>query len=290
MIHQSRVFLVTFSMLFFGLPLAFSVLEANARSAFPDGKATTQVVVLDASQDNTLIETVSQDGSMSNGMGAHFYAGRVGDKDDRTLRRGAIVFDVGSEIGAGSTIKRVTLTLSMSKTQAGPFRVELHRLNASWGEGGSQTNTGAGAASATGDATWIHRFFDSVVWQSPGGDFSGVVSDHTLVAEPGKYSWGSTPQMVADVQSWLDDPSGSFGWVVIGDESRPLTSTVKQFDSRENQIADNRPKLAVEFEPLAVATPTPRPVTLEDVDTNEDGTIDHEDLLNVLRFWMETAK
>ena len=36
--------------------------------------------------------------------------------------------------------------------------------------------------------------------------------------------------MVADVQSWLDNPATNFGWLVLGDESDILTA--KRFDTQ----------------------------------------------------------
>jgi hypothetical protein len=55
--------------------------------------------------------------------------------------------------------------------------------------------------------------------------------------------------MVSDVQGWLDNPSGNFGWIMIGDESGPLTA--KRFDSRENGAVQNRPRLTVFHTPAA---------------------------------------
>ena len=53
--------------------------------------------------------------------------------------------------------------------------------------------------------------------------------------------------MVADVQSWLDDFSTNFGWLLLGNESS--TQTSKRFDSRENATGGNRPVLTVEYLP-----------------------------------------
>ena len=47
------------------------------------------------------------------------------------------------------------------------------------------------------------------------GDFSGTVSADQSVGAIGQYVWSSA-QMVADVQSWLDNPSTNFGWLVKG--------------------------------------------------------------------------
>ena len=121
--------------------------------------------------------------------------------------------------------------------------VELHRLLADWGEGTS-SGRGSGGASTPGDVTWIHRFFPTELWDSPGGDFEPAVSATVSVGDTGSYTWGPTPQMGADVQGWLDSPSSNFGWLLKGDEG--IRST-KRFDSRENSVAADRPVLTVEY-------------------------------------------
>ena len=99
-----------------------------------------------------------------------------------------------------------------------------------------------------GDATWIHTFADSVppqLWTNVGGDFSMVTRDSVTVSAPGPYTWGSTDSVVADVQSWLDDPAGNFGWIVVGGEGQ--NQTAKRFDTHENSVAANRPKLTITY-------------------------------------------
>ena len=90
---------------------------------------------------------------------------------------------------------------------------------------------GDGAPATTNDATWRHRFFDTIFWTTEGGDFSGTVSASQSVGAVGMYTWSSS-QMRADVQSWLDDPASNFGWLVLGDESE--IATAKRFDTRES--------------------------------------------------------
>ncbi|HUN82094.1 MAG TPA: thrombospondin type 3 repeat-containing protein, partial [Phycisphaerae bacterium] len=106
---------------------------------------------------------------------------------------------------------------------------------------------GGGAVPATGDVTWTKRFNPGSPWTNPCGDFSATVSASTAVTDVGHYTWGSTSQMVADAQAWLDVPSTNFGWVLIGTESTAMTA--KRFDSRENATADNRPKLTITYTP-----------------------------------------
>ena len=123
---------------------------------------------------------------------------------------------------------------------------------ADWGEGTSVApgEEGTGAPATTNDATWRHRFFDTIFWTTQGGDFSGTVSASQSVGAVGDYVWSSAP-MVADVQSWLDNPANNFGWLVLGDES--AIETAKRFDTRESTIP---PVLTINY---TTATPTPTP-------------------------------
>jgi len=53
--------------------------------------------------------------------------------------------------------------------------IELHKLLADWGEGTSQATgeEGQGAPATPNDATWRHRFFDTIFWTNEGGDRRG---------------------------------------------------------------------------------------------------------------------
>ena len=161
-----------------------------------------------------------------------------------------MTFDVGSAIPEGATINSVTLTLNMSRTQADVQDIGLHRLLADWGEGPSDAggNEGSGTVAATGDATWVHTLFETEEWATPGGHFSSQAAATQRVGDVGKYTWGSTDEMVSDVQSWLDDPSTNFGWLLMGNEA--ANQTAKRFDSRENGGEGNRPVLTIQFTPL----------------------------------------
>ena len=116
---------------------------------------------------------------------------------------------------------------------------------------------GDGAPATTNDATWRHRFFDTIFWTTEGGDFSATVSASQSVGVVGMYTWSSS-QMVTDVQSWLDDPATNFGWLVLGDESE--IATAKRFDTRESA---SPPVLTIQYRPRPAPrsrpTPWPRP-------------------------------
>lgn len=187
---------------------------------------------------------------LSNGAGNHMFAGTTSTPPpDSYIRRAVFAFDIAGNIPAGSTITSVTLTLHMSRTISGGQTLTLQRLTADWGEGTSHATgeEGGGAPPTTGDVTWQHRFYPDKLWAAPGGDFSPTVSASATVTDVGFYTWGSTSQMMADVQGWLDAPGTNFGWILIGVENAPATA--KRFDSRENGTPANRPKLTVVFTP-----------------------------------------
>jgi|SRR4029453_11537330 hypothetical protein len=219
---------------------------AGARSA------SAAIIVINPSKDNTLYEYDPAEGDHSNGAGFHFFAGENAMGE---LRRGVLAFDVAGAIPAGTTITAVSLTMNMSMTPAGALTIELHKLLADWGEGTSHApmGEGDGAPATPNDATWRHRFFDTIFWTNEGGDFSATVSASQSVGDIGQYTWTSA-QMVADVQSWLDDSASNFGWLVLGDES--AAATAKRFDTRESA---SPPMLTIQYTPGPRVPPTPRP-------------------------------
>jgi len=212
-------------------------------------RAAADLVSVVAVKDNTLYE--SPDGSLSNGSGSYLFTGTtVGG----AIRRGLVAFDVASQIPAGSTIDQVTLRLYMSKTNAASEFVDVHRVLADWGEGASDAlaEEGGGAPPEPGDATWIHTFYDTAFWSTPGGEFDPAFSGSQLILGNGFYSW-TDPGLVADVQTWLDLPTSNFGWLLHGNEAFPTTS--KRFDSRENADPSHWPTLEIEY------TPVPEPAS-----------------------------
>lgn len=210
-------------------------------------KGHSQVqVVLEPSKDNTLYESAA--GELSNGAGQYIFVGRT-NQPSNSIRRALLAFDIAGTIPPNSTILSATLTLSMSQTTSTAHTVTLHRATADWGEGTSiaSGNEGSGAPSTPGDATWIHRFFNSTFWINAGGDFAATPSASLSVDAIGTYTWGPTPEMVNDVQQWLNSPSSNFGWLMKGNEAAAPTS--KRFGSRQNLTAAARPKLTITYQP-----------------------------------------
>jgi hypothetical protein len=218
------------------------------------GTARAGLIILEPVRDNTLYESAT--GALSNGAGAQFYAGKTATGK---IRRGLLAFDVASAIPADSVIVSAKLTLFVSQASGPDVTVSLHRALSDWGEGASSADDGGGGGGAPaqpGDATWLHTFWDDQFWSQPGGDFDPLASAATVVGGVNFYTWDSTPQVVADVQSWLDDPASAFGWLVKGDES--MNQTARRFESREQDLVDFRPKLEIEYQ----AVPAPGALAL----------------------------
>ncbi len=230
-----------------------SLILTAALSFIGAGLASAGIINIFPSKDNTLYEFDPAEGDVSNALGFHFFAGETAMGE---LRRGVLAFDIAGSIPPGSTITGVSLSMNCSRVFSDTARtVELHKLLADWGEGTSHApgEEGDGAPATPNDATWRHRFFDTIFWAMQGGDFSGTVSASQSVGPVGQYTWNSA-QMVADVQSWLDNPANNFGWLVLGDESGSGTS--KRFDTRESA---SPPVLTIEYTPAPRVMPTPRP-------------------------------
>lgn len=195
-----------------------------------------------ASKDTTLYETL--DGSTSNGAGTAMFAGR-NSQATNSIRRALARFDVAASVPPGSTVISVHLTMYNDASNEHDEPVSLHRVACDWGEGLSVAGGGQGAAATSGDATWLHSYFNTQFWVQSGGDFAATASALTIVGTPGAYSWGSTTEMIADVQSWLDDPATNFGWCVVGNET--VSSTAKRFATHEEADSARRPRLIVEY-------------------------------------------
>src|SRR5438045_1804468 len=178
---------------------------ATALSGIGPGLASATIININPIKDNTLYEFDAAEGDVSNALGNHFFAGETAMGE---LRRGVLAFDIAGNIPAGSTILGVTLSLNMSRTGLDTARtVELHKVLADWGEGTSVApgEEGDGAPATPNDATWRHRFFDTIFWTTEGGDFSATASASQSVGAIGMYIWSST-QMIGNVRWSLTNP------------------------------------------------------------------------------------
>ncbi len=218
------------------------------------------VVVVGANKDNTLFE--NETGIVSNGAGSFIFAGQNSFGGGFLNRRGLVQFDIAESLPAGSIINSVELEMNLSQSQStSTTNISLHRVLQDWGEGTSNSDGnaggGQGAASTTGDATWIHTSYPDSTWNTPGGDFDATVSSTVAVGPAlGSYTWSSTPELVAEVQFWLDNSAQNFGWLLLGQE---VAGSAKRFDSHEN-TGGTGPQLRIDFTP-----PPPMPIAVGNV-------------------------
>ena len=238
---------------------------------------SAKVITIVPSKDNTLYQ--NNEGSLSNGAGAGLFVGQ--NNTGNNIRRALLAFDLLNYVPPGSTIHSVSLTMHLSKTTSGPQEVGLHKVLADWGEGTSeaQGQGGRGSNATESDATWLHSFYNDKLWGQAGGDFSEAASAVTEVDGIGFYTWGNTPQMVEDVQSWVDNPASNAGWMLIGNESESKTS--KRFDSREAEQRNNLPMITINFTPIGEC------IEPLQADLNDDCKVDFGDFAVIAEEWLK---
>ena len=213
---------------------AFALLSGTSRAA---------TVTLRPSKDNTIYG--NGDANLSNGAGQFLFAGSNGGNGGNRVLRSLVAFNLAGQVPAGATINSVALTFTVNTPIASNTNtVRLHRVLADWGEGTSRATAGegGGAPATTGDATWNARIFNTAPWTSPGGDFAGTISATQRIAvASGTITYTSTPELVADVQAWVNNAATNFGWIMIAQDEG---GAGVRFSSREGSSA---PSLLVDF-------------------------------------------
>ena len=127
----------------------------------------------------------------------------------------------------------------------------IHRMLRPWGEGTNVAidHPGQGTPATAGEATWSHSFFPTNAWAAAGGaadvDFVGAESSFADVTIDGTSPrFATTPELVDDLQSWVNNPQSNFGWILISD-AEDTAFTARHFGSREDP--NNHPNLEIEF-------------------------------------------
>jgi len=221
--------------------------------------ATAAQLTLLAVRDNTLFD---DNGNNSNGAGTQLFVGTIASG---SARRALVRFDL-SALPAGAALRSAELRINVNRL---PPRyqlqsISLHRVTASWGEGTSATDGGIGSAATPQDATWLYRFFGGggvsrLSWANPGGDF---VSAPSAVSPPVFQIFGqqfpSTPQVLADIDAWQQNPASNHGWILVGTETGE--SSVNRIDSRESGDPAARPALVIEYDEAGDAGDVPLPL------------------------------
>ncbi len=220
-----------------------TLLAALLLPTFLSAPLRADVATFAATKDATIFNDVV--GNIASGQEKAVYAGLAGTLTSAPVRRGLFAFDVAGTIPAGSTIQSVQLKLYMSKTVSGSYPFALYKLTQSWNEGPTIGFSGGGGPAVAGDVTWVHTYWNTQTWSTPGASFVAASSASVSVNGVGYYTWGSTAALVADVQSWLDTPASSHGWILRGPESGPKNA--KKFEARNSDSVTWRPVLTVNY-------------------------------------------
>ncbi len=236
-------------------------------------------VVLNPTKDNTLYQNGS--GAWSNGLGDYLFAGT---DNSFNFKRAVLAFPVSDSVPAGATILSASLTLNMNKAPTSNGRtVAMYRVTQDWGEGTSHApgEEGGGTASTTGDATWIHTFYNTGLWTNPGGDFVSTYTDSISVGGNGNYTWSSA-QLAADVQFFLDSSGKNYGWILIGMEIG--YASVKRFSSGNN--SNNKPALSITYQtPCTPPSISSLSIAEDTICTNTSTTLTVNGSLNDATAW-----
>jgi probable HAF family extracellular repeat protein len=202
-----------------------------------------------------IADTTLNSSNPGNNMGGYEYilSGAINSNGGGAPRRGLYLFDLAGSIPAGSAIQAVTLTLVVpSGNTVADSVFSLHRAFVPWGEGVGAGS--AGEAAMVNEATWNERLAGMSAWSVGGGlagiDYGAGASASTAVSGLGSYTW-SGAGLVADAQSWLDNPADNHGWLLISDSEAAL-GTVRRFGSREDALI--APVLAIQY-----TAPVPEP-------------------------------
>jgi hypothetical protein len=199
----------------------------------------------------TAIDSGETQNERSNGAGSFLFAGRTGLDGGFKGRRAVLKFDL-SVLPPGAEILAAELTLYQSNAAPGspPAAMGLHRVAQAWGEGESNGigPEGQGNFAEPGDATWHHRLYPDLLWDTAGGSFAETASATVTVGqELDFYTWTCTGALRDDLALWQSDPGQHFGWIVIGGEEGGQSA--HRFNSRENPEAATRPRLRIVYRP-----------------------------------------
>ena len=220
------------------------------------GPASAQVstATLGAAKDTTIFSDATNNNL---GIQPAFYVGV--DPIYGGLRRGLVSFNLAS-LPPDAAIQSVDLALTVNGVSIAigapaTATISLAGLNLNWTQGlgfdslaSAIGGTQGVSAISAGGATWDKpNFFAPLTWA--GGSFGSIVASAS-VSGVGTYHW-SNSAMVAEVQSWLDNPASNFGWAVIGNEAN--NAAEKQFASLEGGVGV-QPLLTITY-----TVPVPEP-------------------------------
>jgi hypothetical protein len=176
------------------------------------------VAVLPAWADTTTVSASTDtwifSGAPDSAKFGDFHGLAAGVNSQGSPMRALFTFDV-SQIPANATITSASVSLVAERQNfsAADATFELHRLLQPW---------------VAAEATWNNRAAGTP-WSAAGAaaedDYSLTISASNVVTAAATYVFGSTADMVADVQSWVSTPTSNNGWIFkVTDETAAPTS------------------------------------------------------------------
>ena len=209
---------------------------------------TTTTITAD--KDTTLYE--SPTGALANGAGTSMFVGMTGQPG---IRRGLLHFDVAAAVPPGARILSARLEVNVQSSPAsGPTATDVYRVTQAWMEGATVASggQGSGGPAVAGDTTWLHTDSPNTLWNNPGGDFAAAPSFAFTLGTGGSFVTLPLPGLIADVQTWLDNPSGNYGWLMKGDET--LVGSATKLSTIQSSNTSQHPRLIVNYMTGAVGS------------------------------------
>ena len=205
-----------------------SVVYCGGLSVFLLGAGAANGATFNPAQDSMVSEHYPD---LPQGSNTVMTAGTNGKEESS---RAVLAFDLSS-VPSGAVVTSAALTVKVVRVAPGfppSVTMDLRKMLVGWNESA---------------ATWTNRLA-SVQWSTNGAaaplDFSNAVSQTVAVNGEGTYTFASNSNLIADVQSWISDPSRNFGWIIIN-EMQGTTYTECKFGTRDDPA--NAPSLAVQF-------------------------------------------
>jgi hypothetical protein len=206
-------------------------------------------IELVADQDATLF---AEGSDLASGSGSFLFVGNIASG---ASRRALVRFDLRG-LSPGTEILEASVQFTVDRQGPGSNTQDLgriHRILESWGEGASDGGTGgAGTKAENGDTTWTYRSFHpplageaSTTWSRPGGTFVESPSASAVLTGRGQVSFGSSAELVSDINGWLMGTFPNHGWILLGNESRDQAA--RRIIGRSHPTSSWRPRLTLRY-------------------------------------------
>lgn len=242
------------------------LLFCTVLAAAGSSTAEADQIVLEPVADTTIY---ADDELAGTGASSYLFVGPIASG---APRRALLRFDFAA-VPPDAIVESVSLRLVVTKAGIGARADDLHSLRrvlAEWGEGsGNGGSGGAGGPASPAGATWTHRLWGSPPasgprWTIVGGDATSPGAQFPL-GGVGTHVVAATPELVADVQAWLANPTSNHGWLLVGPEGEDVSQKARRLAAREFESVDSRPRLRVTYARSSTATAPARAVPLPGV-------------------------